>query len=46
MLCLYRNPLNGPLVLQADNYEFSLKQNIANRINISVIKYRYSRCLI
>jgi Fe2+ transport system protein FeoA len=34
--CLYRNPLKGPLVLQANNYEFSLKQSIANRINISV----------
>ncbi len=34
--CLYRNPLKRPLVLQASNYEFSLKQSIANRINISV----------
>jgi ferrous iron transport protein A len=34
--CLRRSPLKGPLVLQVGDCVYSLEQNIANRINISL----------
>ncbi|MCF2946588.1 ferrous iron transport protein A [Paraglaciecola aquimarina] len=34
--CLRRSPLRGPIVLQLGDCVYSLEQNIANRINISL----------
>ena len=34
--CLRRSPMKGPLVLQLGDCVYSLEQDIANRINITV----------